>query len=266
MTLSRNDIETAATLLNIARLDEKPFEGLPEPFRPADEDDAYAVQDALHALLTAGGYGHQVGYKIGCTTPVMQTYLGIAHPCAGALFSTGFHDQSAAVSHSAFRRVGVECEIAVSMDAGLAPQEAPFTRDDVARAVGACAAAMEIVDDRFLDFRSMDTPTLIADDFFNTGCVVGTPVHDWRSLDLTSVTGTMVINGHEVGRGLGGQAMGHPFEALAWLANSLAARGRGLDKGMIVLSGSVVETHWVKRGDHVVVAIEGLGQASATFT
>ena len=59
--------------------------------------------------------------------------------------------------------------------------------------------------------------------------------------------------------------MGHPFEALAWLANLRASLGLGLRAGAFVLLGSVVETRWVAPGDEVTVAIEGLGEIRATF-
>jgi 2-keto-4-pentenoate hydratase len=75
----------------------------------------------------------------------------------------------------------------------------------------------------------------------------------------------MTINGVKVGRGLGGDVLGHPLNALAWLANLRAAQGRPLCAGAFVLLGSVVETKWLARGDHVEIAIEGLGTASAGF-
>jgi 2-oxo-3-hexenedioate decarboxylase/2-keto-4-pentenoate hydratase len=55
--------------------------------------------------------------------------------------------------------------------------------------------------------------------------------------------------------------MGHPFRALAWLATALAERGQALRAGEIVLTGSVVETRWLARGDDVVVTLSGLGEA-----
>ncbi len=36
--------------------------------------------------------------------------------------------------------------------------------------------AFEIVDDRYEDWRITDTPTLVADDFFAAGALLGTPV------------------------------------------------------------------------------------------
>ncbi|GIT59083.1 MAG: hypothetical protein Ct9H300mP19_10310 [Dehalococcoidia bacterium] len=63
----------------------------------------------------------------------------------------------------------------------------------------------------------------------------------------------MTINGKEVGKGSTGDILGHPFEALAWLANSLATRGKNLKTGEIVMLGSVVETQWVLPGDEVSI-------------
>ena len=51
-------------------------------------------------------------------------------------------------------------------------------------AVGAVMAAIEIVDDRYVDWRALDAPTLTADDFFGAGCVLGRDDVAWRDLDL----------------------------------------------------------------------------------
>ena len=171
-----------------------------------------------------------------------------------------------AFHHADFLHVGVECEIAVRLAQDLPPQRAPYDRQTVAAAVGACMAAIEVVDDRYEDYRALDTPTLIADDFFNAGCVLGKPVDAWRALDLAGLRGRMAINGVEVGTGRGADILGHPLAALAWLANALAGRGRYLNAGEFVLLGSVVETRWVEPGDLVEIEIEGLGTARAEFT
>ena len=233
--------------------------------QPGDETTAYAVQDALHDLLSAAGLGLVAGHKIGCTTPVMQAFLRIPNPCAGGVFAATVHQSPARLRHVDFLHVGVECEVVVRLDRDLPPSAAPFSRDSVAQAVGACMPGMEIVDDRYVDYKSLDTPTLIADDFFDAGCVLGQSVEDWRRLDLTALIGVTRINGTEVGRGCSADVMGHPFEALAWLANNLARRGRGLRAGEFVFTGSVVETKWVNRGDRVAMAIDGLGTVEAVF-
>jgi 2-oxo-3-hexenedioate decarboxylase/2-keto-4-pentenoate hydratase len=95
---------------------------------------------------------------------------------------------------------------------------------------------------------------------------LGDPVERWHELDLAALEGSMTINGSAVGRGRGGDILGHPLRALAWLANALAARGRALQPGEFVLLGSVVQTRWVERGDLVEIEIAGLGRASGAFT
>jgi 2-oxo-3-hexenedioate decarboxylase/2-keto-4-pentenoate hydratase len=232
--------------------------------RPADEAQAYAVQNALHGLLQPA-LGRVVGHKIGCTTPVMQAFLDIPNPCAGGVFERTVHASPARVRHADYLHVGVECEIVVRLGHDLPASGAPYDRPSVGAAVQACMAGMEIVDDRYVDYKSMDTPTLIADDFFDAGCVLGTPVKAWRALDLAAVSGVTLINDVEVGRGRGADVMGHPFEALAWLANQLARRGQALRAGEFVFTGSVVETKWVQQGERVVMRIDGLGEVEALF-
>jgi 2-oxo-3-hexenedioate decarboxylase/2-keto-4-pentenoate hydratase len=255
----------AARLICDQRLARTPIDPLPGDCRPRGETEGYAVQEVLHGLLASAGRGVIVGHKIGCTTPVMQQYLGIKNPCAGGIPATTVHHRHARVRHQDYVRVGVECEIAVRLGVDLGPACAPFDRARVAGAVAAVLPAMEIVDDRYRDYRALDVATLIADDFFNAGCVLGTPVTEWRELDLPGVAGVTRLNGVEAGRGEGRAVMGHPFEALAWLANLKARSGLGLHAGEFVLLGSVVETRWVSAGDEVTVAIEGLGEVRAAF-
>ena len=255
----------AALTISEHRLSRRRMPALDPAVRPPDETSAYGVQDQLHEIMSRAGLGPVIGHKIGCTTKVMQEFLRIHNPCAGGVFQKSLYRSPAAIRHANYVRPGVECEIVVSLGEDLPAEHAPFTREAVARAVGAVVAGMEIVDDRYVDYKTLDTPTLIADDFFDAGCVLGQPVTDWRGLDLPSLTGVTRINGVEVGRGRGADVMGHPFEALAWLANSLAQRGKHLRAGEFVFTGSVVETKWVSRGDRVVMTIEGLGNVEATF-
>jgi 2-keto-4-pentenoate hydratase len=55
--------------------------------------------------------------------------------------------------------------------------------------------------------------------------------------------------------------MGHPLNALAWLADKLAAAGTPLRRGIIVMTGSMVPIQYPAAGDRVLVEISGLGTA-----
>jgi 2-keto-4-pentenoate hydratase len=257
-------ILAAAKFIASRRRSRAQLDALPADIAPTSEADGYRVQRALHDLMRPQ-LGSVVGYKIGCTSKVMQEYLEIPHPCGGGVFEKGVHDSGVKLSASDFVRVGVECEIAVKLARDMLPTEEPFTAEWVGEAVEAYYPAIEIVDDRYVKWEALGAPTLVADDFFAAACVIGEPVARSAAPDLLKITGRAIINGKEEGRGTGADVLGHPHEALAWLANHLAAEGRGLHAGQIVLTGSLVKTVWLKAGDHVRMELEGLGEVEATF-
>jgi 2-keto-4-pentenoate hydratase len=259
-----NRISEAARLIASARRTRAPLRALPADFAPQDEAEGYRTQRAVHDLLLPH-CGAIVGFKIGCTSAVMQQYLDIPHPCAGGVFARGVHDSGASLRAADFVHVGVECEIAVRLGRDLAPSRAPFTADTVGPAIEAYLPAIEIVDDRYVDWQTLGAPTLVADDFFAAGCVIGKPVARSAAPDLLDVVGRAVINGAEAGRGSGADVLGHPHHALAWLANHLAADGKGLHAGQMVLTGSLVKTVWLAAGDAVEIELSGLGRVSAEF-
>jgi 2-keto-4-pentenoate hydratase len=156
-----NKILAAAKTIAAARRDRTPLQPLAVDVAPQDEAGGYRIQDALHELLAAD-FGALVGYKIGCTSAVMQHYLGIPHPCRGGVFANGVHSSGVSLPVKNFVRVGVECEIAVRLAHDLEPSRAPFTADAVARAVEAYLPAIEIVDDRYADWQTIGAPTLVA--------------------------------------------------------------------------------------------------------
>jgi 2-keto-4-pentenoate hydratase len=192
----------------IARTSSKRKRAIEKFGQTGSEAEAYRVQEAVHELA-APAWGPVAGYKIGCTTPVMQQYLGIANPCAGGVFAGGVKQSGVTLAYSDYVRVGIECEIAVRLGRDLPASEAPFTAGSVAQTVAFCMAAIQIVDDRYADWRQTDTPTLIADDFFAAGCVLGEPVVREAAPELSEVIGQTFINGVEMGRGRGSDVMGH---------------------------------------------------------
>jgi len=258
-------IEKAAAILASGRLDHKRLSPLPPDIRPSDEADAYRLQSAVRERLREGGYGEPAGRKIGCTTTVMQQFLQIPNPCAGYVYAPTIREVDGEFEHRSFLHVGVECEIVVRLSSNLPESGVPYERSTVEPAVESVMAGIEVVDDRWVDYRSTDVETLIADDFFGAGCVLGQPVTAWRELDLASLHGTMSINGEEVSSGFGRDIMGHPLEALAWLANTAARHGMPLRAGEFVFLGSIVESKWLERGDLVEIKIDRLGSATARF-
>ena len=74
---------------------------------------------------------------------------------------------------------------------------------------------------------------------------------------------TLFVNREEKARGKGRNVDGGAFGATAWLANDLAARGRGLKADDYVTTGSVTPPVPVAPGTAVVADLGPLG--SVTF-
>jgi len=260
-------IADCADLLADLRGSGRQLECLPSDLRPRTEDEAYRVQLALHERLSAAGHGARVGWKIGCTTKVMQEFLNIPAPCAGGIFERGLRRGPASYDFEALRKPGVECEIAVRLATDVPISGAPYDQHSIAPHVGSVMAAMEVIEERFVDFHdeAVDAPSLIADDFFHLGAVVGEAVSTTEARDLASLGGQTWIADQAMGTGLGADVMGHPYAALAWLANHLARYDISLTAEDVVLTGSIVTTKYPAAPSQAITEIAGLGRAVCDF-
>jgi 2-keto-4-pentenoate hydratase len=236
---------------------------LPPELLPADLDEAYAIRAAFEDIEKARGRGEVVGYKIGLTTPIMQKLCGVDEPCYGAIFATEVHQRRAELPARNYCQLGIETEIAVRLGEDL-PQSG--SADRVAAAVESCMAAIEVLEDLRHDYKRLSAAAMVAGNVWNAGVVLGQPVSDWRRLDLAKLGARLTINGREIGHGKGGDVMGNPLNALAWLADKLASAGTPLKRGMIVMTGSMVPIQFPAAGDHAIVEVEGLGTAELVAT
>ena len=76
------------------------------------------------------------------------------------------------------------------------------------------------------------------------------------TLELNDLEGRLIVNNSAKGDGRTDDPMG----ALAWLANLAADRGRPLEAGMVVITGSVIPTVPIAAGERFAFEIEGLGR------
>lgn len=258
-------VERAARFLAEGHARLAPFEPVPADCAPVSAEEAYRVQDAFQRIM-AECLGEVAGYKIALTTRVMQQMVGYGEPIPGAVFAGTVHHSPATVTASRYTHLGIECELAVRLGAGLPAAAAPYTRDGVAPAVAAVMPAFELVDDRLVDYSAFAASILsfIGDNAWNAGVVLGVPHTEWRELDLAALHGVMAVNGETVGEGDGRDVMGHPLDALAWLANALAARDKALAENMLVMTGSIIATRFVTPGDTVSFRLGAMDEVSVT--
>ena len=248
--------QTAERIAAIFRA-RQPIDILPDELIPADLDAAYRVRAEFEAIEIPRR-GAVVGYKIGLTTPIMQQLCGVDEPCYGAMFASEIRHSPAQVRVADFCRVGIETEIGMRLGADL-PDGGGRAR--VEAAVEGCMAAIEVLEDLRHDYKRLSARSMVAGNVWNAGCVLGPPMTEWRTLDLATATSRLTINGREIGGGKGSDVMGNPLNALSWLADKLAADGRPLRRGMVVMTGSMVPIQFPNPGDRAVVEVAGLGAA-----
>lgn len=264
--MQTNNIHAAAQWLMNEHAQRRRFAPLSGALQPAGIAAAYDVQDALVALRQQTWHCGLAGHKIALTTPAMRKFVGYDNSIAGQVLSARVTDSPASIRIADFGRLGYECELAFLMGADLPPGTRPVDRAAVSAAIAAVAPAFELIDDRSADYGSFgrdDGATMLslaADDAWNGGVVLGKWVHAWQGIDLAAVHGTLAINGEAAGEGYGRDVLGHPLDAMVWIARHLHQRGRTLKKGEFVITGSLITTKFPHAGDKVRFAAAGVGE------
>jgi 2-keto-4-pentenoate hydratase len=253
----------AAEMLMTAHANAAPFQPFATEFGIANVADAYMVQRNFVSLQMRTRNAAVAGYKIGLTSKRMQDMCGIDSPIAGVVLSDRVHASGARLSASAYGRMGLEFEIAVRLKHDLAPAGVASLAE-VADAVAAVCPAVEIVDDRRADYRALEVLSLIADNSWNAGIVLGEFVPTWP--ELATIGGLISVDGMPLDRGSGGDVLGHPFYPVAWLAGHLAKEGGGLRAGDIVMTGSLVTTKFPDRAASYRFDAKGLGAVELTVS
>lgn len=251
----------AARFLDEAHRTRARYENLPEPIAPQTVAEAYAAQAAL-CELWGPRLGPVAGLKIATTTKVMQALMGIDHPCMGTIFASRVHASPAKIAKADYINVRIECELAVKLGRDLPKGSAPYTREGVRAAVSHIMPAFELIEDRHADYKTSKALSLIADNAWNGGIVIGPAIEPPAGLDLDGITGTLKRNGKPDGTG----KTDDPLGALAWLANQAVACGRPMTAGMVAITGSVMITVDIAPGERLDFSLDGVGETSLTAT
>jgi 2-keto-4-pentenoate hydratase len=237
----------------------RPFEPFAAKFGIESMPAAYTVQRDYLALRAPARGLARAGYKIGLTSPAMQAMCHHDAPVAGTVFRDGLHASGARLHAGSYVHLGIEFEIAVRLARDLRPGDAPATLAEVTDAVDGVAPAIEIVDDRGCDYATLDAFSLVADNAWNAGIVLGEFRVEWP--ELADVVGQVFVDDDSRVRheGRGRDALGHPLLAVTWLANHLATQDEHLRAGEVVMTGSIVTTKFPVAPCRYRFAVSGLG-------
>lgn len=257
-------IDRAARWLHESHVARRPYAPVPADCVPRSIAEADAIQEAFVALKAQALHAVVAGYKVAITTQAMRDFTKFQDSIPGVVLDKQVQRSPGVLRLHNFGKALIECELAFSIGADVLSTGQPFDRSTIGRYVSAVMPAFEIADDRHADYKTIaaDILSLAADNAWNEGAVLGTPARDWQDIDLASVHGVAKINGVVVGEGDGRDVLGHPLEALAWLANRLLTSGRVLRRGHVVLTGSLVASKFPQAGDQVEFTVAGLGSVA----
>jgi 2-keto-4-pentenoate hydratase len=238
------------------------FHGLAGALAPTSIEAAYAIQDAFVAQLLQLRRSALAGYKIAITTPAMRELVGFDDSMSGRLLADQLYASGATILAGDYVHLIVEFEIAFEIAHDLPDNAAPWIGASILEHVACAYPALEVADDRLADYRELKRSvlTLVADNAWNQGLVLGAPVRGLDAGSIQALEGIASIDGIEVGRGSGRDVLGHPLAALAWLANHLAARGLPVKAGDIVTTGSLVKSQFPVAGNRIAFRLPGFGE------
>jgi 2-keto-4-pentenoate hydratase len=255
MSLTDEAVVRFGEALFEARRTGDPIAPLTDEYPDMTIADAYRVQQDLVARLTADG-DRIVGYKLGLTSVAMQTMLGVDSPDFAPVLASHVNPDGAEVSASGFIWPRVEAEIALVLRADLAGPHC--TAVDAARAVGSAVSALEIVDSRIRDWKIKLADT-VADLASSGAIVLGSAPVPVDGFDLRLVGMVFTRDGELVATGAGAAALGSPWLAVAWLANTLHTVGESLHAGQFVMTGALHAAMDIAPGQHFRAEFDRLG-------
>ena len=222
---------------------------------------AYRVQEinTRHALDRGR---RLIGRKIGLTSAAVQNQLGVDQPDYGMLFADMEIVNGGKIAPGLLIAPKVEAEIAFILKHGL--DHTGIGLGDVLDAIDWVAPALEIVDSRIAGW-AISIYDTIADNASSGRFVLGETARRLDGLDLRLCGMVLEHNGIPASLGVGAACLGHPLNAVRWLAEIMVRSGRPLGAGDIILSGALGPMVAASPGDGFSAQIGGLGMVSVGF-
>ena len=259
--LSVQTMESISRDLYSAERDRRTLRPLTDTYPEIDIDTAYKIQLGLMQLKDADGR-KIVGKKIGLTSKAMQKMLNVDQPDYGHILETMVLDSGARVAMSELIQPKVEPEIAFVLDRDL--RGPGVTSVQVLAATRFVVPAIEVIDSRIEGWKIRLCDT-IADNASSARVVLGGPPRHVTQLDLRLIGMVMEKNGELAQTGAGAAVLGHPANAVAWLANAVGRFGVSLKAGEVIMPGALSGAVDVTAGDAIRVSFDGLGSVSVGF-
>jgi 2-oxo-3-hexenedioate decarboxylase len=254
------DIDRAADVLRRAEDDRAARGPITDEWPDLDLNTAYRVQDEVLRRRTAEGR-RVTGVKLGLTSRPKQERMGIDSPLTAWLTDDMPLDEGAPLVVDELIHPRVEPEIVFVLGERLSGPG--VTAETAMNAVARVGVGLEAIDSRYLDFK-FRLPDVVADNASSARYVVGGSWHEADAFDLAAEECVLEVDGETVDTATGAAVQGHPAEALALAANTLARRGIALEPGWLVLTGGLTDAVFAQPGSTVRARFADLGTVALT--
>lgn len=260
--MDQNRMKALAEMLLAAEQSQKPIPPLTESDPGISVDEAYRIQLLVMEMKKSRGQV-VVGKKIGITSLAMQNMLGVKEPDYGHILDGMVVMEAEKIPTTDLIKPRIEGELAFVLKEDLQGPGVALT--EVIRCSEGVIPSLEIIDSRIVDWK-IKLPDTVADNASSARIVLGGTITPIKTLDLRTVGMVLEKNGEVAATAAGAAVLGHPAQAVAWLANKLAVYGIPLRKGEIILSGSLTAATPIAAGDFIRADFGPLGDVKTKFS
>lgn len=222
--------------------------------------DAQALQSAaLEAFCT-----DLDGYALVGTNPLCLRSLGLQRPIFGAIADNA-HGPDRAVFHLPKGILGAQCEFVFRIGRVFPGEGEAIDRVAAANAIVTCQPAIGLLGRRTLHPPRNDFAAT-ADFALHVVTLCGVHAASPNLLALDRIAVEARLNGQVVAQAPASSILGHPLDAVVWLATELGLQGQRLNAGDIVATGSCTPILQVLPGQKLEVDFGPIGEVRASFS
>jgi 2-keto-4-pentenoate hydratase len=213
---------------------------------PVDYEEGFVIQDRVVAALTSP----IIGWKV---MPVPQGPVIYA-----PILQSGRVTAGGTWEVAGREPAGIELEIAFRLGRDV---PAGATPGQVIEAVESAHVVLELCQSRIADPGTQPRHVMLADCIANAGLVVGSQIRPWRTESLRERAGRLLVDGKLYVEGKSVD----PLAALQLLPPAMAARGKSLATGQIIITGSLIGMNWLTGNRELKGIIDGLGEVAMSL-
>lgn len=244
-----------ADILDQAARDAQPVEQISTQHNFSLED-AYKIQRLSISNRTERGE-KIVGYKLGFTSYAKMEQMGVHDLIWGVLTDEMTINSGETIDLDRWIHPRAEPEIAFRVKKDI---DKPIELDEIPNYIDKMAAAIEIIDSRYQDFK-FSLEDVVADNCSSTGYVLG----EWKDLKTEGISDlaiSLTINKEVVEKGKTSAILENPLKPIIELSRLASEAGLTVKKGQVILAGAATAAVYLKKNDVVESELESLGRVN----